>query len=40
MFVICYKIHKLSVYIFHLQLVTEGENVDRSVVAVKLLRYS
>jgi hypothetical protein len=36
-FVICFKIRKLSGYIFHLHLVTECDNVERSVVIVKLL---
>jgi hypothetical protein len=31
---------KLSGYILHLHLATEGENFERSVVTVKLLRYS
>jgi len=34
-----FKIRKLSGYIFHLHLVVEGENVERSVGTVKLLRY-
>ena len=28
----CFKIRKLSGFIFHLHLMTEGENVERSVV--------
>jgi hypothetical protein len=35
--VICFKICKLSGYIFHLHLMTECDNVERSVVIVKLL---
>jgi flagellar biosynthesis/type III secretory pathway chaperone len=38
--VICFKIRKLSGYIFHLHLVTKFDNVERSVVIVKLLRLN
>jgi hypothetical protein len=33
----CFKTHKLSRYIFHLRLLTECDNVERSEVIVKLL---
>jgi hypothetical protein len=39
-FVMCFKMRKLSGYIFRLYLVTEDENFESSVVTVKLLRVN
>ena len=40
MFEICFKIRKLSGYIFRLYLEIKSENVERSVLIVKLLRLN
>jgi hypothetical protein len=35
----CFKMRKLSGFIFHFHLLTEDENFESSVMVVKLLRY-